>query len=284
MRAAELLKRRPRRVFPADAVMAAVILLLGLFLAIAGGRVVQRWRSSSARHESLGFEDQLGVVANTAGLIVTVWWALSFAIAVAAALLERSGKDRAASAAGKFAPAFMRRLALAAVGLQLLTAPLATASTVPSINAVQSIDTVPSINTMQSIDTVPSPPGGAAASAPATPSAAWTPTAVPALPAVPPGTSAVDHPQWRPLSPVIEPGPLTGRPLRLQQPAGQGTEVTVRPGDSLWSLSAARLGPFASDVDIALDWPRLYQANREVIGANPHFLRPGQVLRIPPGP
>ena len=261
--------------------MATVILLLGLFLAGTGSHSVQRWRSTTARHESLGFEDQLGIVANTAGLIVTVWWAMSFSIAVAAALLERSGRLRAASAAGKFAPAFMRRIALAAVGLQLLTAPLATASTV------------------RSMDTLQSPPG-AAASAPAAASAAWTPTAVPAPPAVPageppavppgippavpPGTSAAAHPQWRPLSPVIEPGPLTGRPLRLQQPAGQATEVTVRPGDSLWSLSAARLGPFASDVDIALDWPRVYQANRDVIGANPHFLRPGQILRIPPGP
>ncbi|BCW67738.1 hypothetical protein NicSoilB4_25010 [Arthrobacter sp. NicSoilB4] len=263
MRAAELLKSRRRRVLPADAAMAAVILVLGLFLAVTGGRIVERWRSSSAHHESLGFEDQLGIVANTAGLIVTVWWVMSLAIAVAAALLERSGKDRAASAAGKFAPAFMRRLAFAAVGLQLLTAPLATASTLPSAP-------------------------GAAASAPVEASAAWTPTAAPAPPAVPPavppGTSVAAHPQWRPLSPVIEPGPLTGPPLRLPQPAGQGAEVTVHTGDSLWSLSAARLGPFASDVDIALDWPRIYQANRDVIGANPHFLRPGQILRIPPGP
>ncbi|WP_346925338.1 LysM peptidoglycan-binding domain-containing protein [uncultured Arthrobacter sp.] len=267
MRAAEAPKSHRRRVLPADAAMAAAILLLGLFLAGTGGRVVQRWRSSSARNESPGFEDQLGIVANTAGLIVTVWWAMSLAIAVAAALLERSGKVRAASAAGKFAPAFMRRLALAAVGLQLLTAPLAAASTLQS-------------------------PPGATASGPAPASAPWTPTPVPALPggptgdppAAPPGTSAVAHPQWRPLSPVIEPGPLAGRPLRLQQPAGQATDVTVRPGDSLWTLSAARLGPFASDVDIALDWPRLYQANRDVIGANPHLLRPGQILRIPPGP
>lgn len=269
MRAAEALKPRRRRALPADAAMAAAILLLGVFLAGTGGLSVQRWRSSPAHHESLGFEDQLGIVANTAGLIVTVWWALSLAIAVAAALLERSGKDRAASAAGKFAPAFMRRLALAALGLQLATAPLATAST------------------LQSMGTVPSPPG-ASASAPAVTSPAWTPTAFPAVPAVPPavppGTSVAVPPQWRPLSPVVEPGPLTGRPLRLQQPAGQGTELTVRPGDTLWSLSAARLGPFASDVDIALDWPRLYQANRDVIGANPHLLRPGQILRIPPGP
>lgn len=265
MRAAEPLKPRRRGVLPADAAMAAVILMLGLFLAVTGGLMVQRWRSSPAHHESLGFEDQLGIVANMAGLIVTAWWAMSLAIAVAAALLERSGKDRAASAAGKFAPAFMRRLALAAVGLQLVTAPLASASTLESAN------------------TAPAPQN-VAVSAPAAASAGWTPTAAPAPPAVPPGTPVAAHPQWRPLSPVIEPGPLTGRPLRPQQPAGAGTEVIVRPGDSLWSLSAARLGPFASDVDIALDWPRIYQTNREVIGANPDLLRPGQILRIPPNP
>ena len=51
--------------------------------------------------------------------------------------------------------------------------------------------------------------------------------------------------------------------------------MTVRPGDSLWSLSSARLGPFASDVDIALDWPLIYQANRDIIGGNPNLLQAG---------
>lgn len=269
MRAAEPLKSRGHRVPSADAAMAAGILLLGLFLAITGGLVDRRWRSAAAHHNAPGLEDQLGIVANTVGLIVTTWWAMSLAIAVVAALLERSGKDRAASAAGKFAPAFMRRLALAAVGLQLLTAPLAAAATVQP---------------------TPTVPPAAAATVPAAPSAAWTPTAAPrtaappaAQPTVPPGTSVAALPQWRPLGPVIEPGPLTGRPQRFQQPAGEETAVTVRPGDSLWSLSAARLGPFASDVDIALDWPRIYRANREVIGDNPDLLQPGQILRIPPG-
>ena len=279
MRPADALESRRRRVLPADAAMAAVILLLGLFLAVTGGLNVQRWRSSPAYRGNLGFEDHIGTVANTAGLIVTVWWAMSLTVAVVAAVLEKAGRVRAASAAGKFAPAFMRRLALAAVGLQLVTAPLATASTSPSLE------------TAQSINTEPSPPD-APASTPAAASAAWTPTAFPATPALPPavpsaappGSPVAAAPQWQPLSPVIEPGPLTGPPLRLLQPKGQWTELTVRPGDSLWSLSAARLGPFASDVDIALDWPRLYQANREVIGANPHLLRPGQILRIPPGP
>ncbi|HEX9227470.1 MAG TPA: hypothetical protein VF885_12580, partial [Arthrobacter sp.] len=99
------------QVLRADAAVAAVVLLLGLFLAGTGGSMVQRLRSSSARRQSLGFEDQLGLVANTAGLIVTVWWAVSLVISITAALLERSGKVRAASASGKFAPGFMRRLA-----------------------------------------------------------------------------------------------------------------------------------------------------------------------------
>ena len=111
--------------------MAAVILLLGIFLAATGSFLVQRWQSASARRQSLSFEDQLGLVANTAGLIVIAWWVMSLAIAVAAALLERLGRTRAAAATGRFSPAFMRRLALAAVGLQLLTAPLASAATAP---------------------------------------------------------------------------------------------------------------------------------------------------------
>ena len=230
MRPAESPQPRRRRLVHADAAMATVILLLGIFLAANGASIVRRWRSSPGRLQPPGFEDQLGVAANTAGLIVIVWWAMSFVIAVAAALLDRCGKVRAASAAGKFTPAFMRRLALAAVGLQLVTAPLAAASPLPA--------------------DLGSPGASTAASA------AWTPTAVPATsgtpppavnsapgPAPQPGAPAVVHPQWRPLSPVVEPGPLAGRPLRQQQPGGQSAEVTVRPGDSLWSLRLPAWGP-----------------------------------------
>jgi hypothetical protein len=242
----------------ADAAVAAVILVLGLVLAGTGSTMVERWRSSSARHQTLGFEDQLGVVANTAGLILTLWWAMSLAIAVAAALLERSGRGRAAAATGKFAPAFMRRLALAAVGIQLLTAPLAAASTLQ-------------------------PAPGTASSAAVSPG--WTPAPLPPgtgdSPGLP-GSTPVVQPHWRPLSSAIEAGSLTGPPRRAESRPGQGSEVAVRPGDSLWSLSAARLGPFASDVDIAVDWPRIYQANKDVIGGNPDLLRPGQILRLPP--
>lgn len=252
-----------RHLPPADAAMALVILLLGCVLAGTGHSLVQRWRTDSARQQSLAFEDQLGIVANTTGLIVITWWAMSFTAAVAAALLERSGRTRAAAATGKFSPAFMRRLALASVGIQLLAAPLATAA-------------------------APDPrPDPGSFPRPAV-SAQWNPTTAAAHSPLPAGSASGAlgpdlRPQWTPRAPAVEPGPLAARQLRVRAPADDRVEVTVRPGDSLWSLAAARLGPLATDADIAREWPRLYQANRTVIGESPHLLRPGQILRLPSG-
>ncbi|WP_208749234.1 LysM peptidoglycan-binding domain-containing protein [Arthrobacter sp. PM3] len=249
--------------------MAATILLLGVFLAATGGALVERWHLASARRQSLSFEDQLGIVANTAGLIVITWWIMSLVIAIAAALLARCGKTRAAAATGKFSPAFMRRLVLAAVGLQLMTAPLADAATPHAA-------------------TGPGQPAPAAVAAPV-PAEAAAPMAVqvseiPAPTPPPRGPSArpaVD-PRWRPLPPTVDAGPLAARHMRTQDIPGAGREVTVRPGDSLWSIAATVLGPLASDADIAREWPRLYATNRGVIGDNPHLLRPGLLLTLPP--
>lgn len=243
----------PRQVVRADAAMAAVILFLGVFLAVTGSFLVQRWHTASVRQQSLSFEDQLGIAANTAGLIVITWWVISLAIAVAAALLGRLGRTRAAAATARFSPAFMRRLVLAAVGLQLLSAPLATAATPHDA------------------------PGPGQPAPPAVSTAVST-----AAPHDPTVGSAVD-PRWKPVAPVVATGPLTARHVRAQDSPGARREVAVRSGDSLWSIAAASLGPLASDADIARAWPRLYAGNREVIGTNPHFLRPGQVLILPPG-
>lgn len=261
----ESLSISTRQVLRADAAMAGVILLLGSFLVVSGNSLVQRWQSSSARQQTMSYEDQLGFTASFAGFAVIIWWAVSLAIAFTAAVLERGGRARAAQAAGRFSPGFMRRLALAAVGLQLIGAQLATAATPPAA----------------------APPPGPAVSA------AWIPLPEPAPAAYrdPAGsapaaqmpaedTPAVD-PQWKPLQPVVEPGLLASRPLRPRGPSSPG-ETTVRAGDSLWSLSAAQLGPLASAVDIAAAWPRLYQANRQIIGEDPDLLLPGQVLKLPP--
>lgn len=64
-------------------------------------------------------------------------------------------------------------------------------------------------------------------------------------------------------------------------PSGERTAVTVRPGDTLWDIAAAHLGPHATDAEIARAWPRWYDANRAAVGSDPDLLLPGTVLVAP---
>lgn len=89
-----------------------------------------------------------------------------------------------------------------------------------------------------------------------------------------------------------DPG-LDGLPLpdRASDPAARSTgstvradtghTLTVRPGDSLWSLAAASLDPAASPADVDRAWRRLYALNRPVIGPDPDLILPGLQLRLP---
>ncbi len=98
-----------------------------------------------------------------------------------------------------------------------------------------------------------------------------------------PSGMAESAPHWKPL-PALPRGGLVLRTdtARAPEAVGQGVhEVVVKPGDSLWSLTAAHLGPFATDPEIAAVWPLWHEANRDVIGEDPSLLFPGQVLRIP---
>ena len=57
--------------------------------------------------------------------------------------------------------------------------------------------------------------------------------------------------------------------------------VTVRRGDSLWSIAQRHLGAGATDAEIAHAWPEWYAANRAVIGDDPDLIHPGMRL-VPP--
>jgi nucleoid-associated protein YgaU len=48
---------------------------------------------------------------------------------------------------------------------------------------------------------------------------------------------------------------------------------TVQSGDSLYAIAAKFLGD-------GNRWPHIYNINKNVIGSNPHLIRPGQVLKI----
>ncbi len=90
-----------------------------------------------------------------------------------------------------------------------------------------------------------------------------------------------DHPRstriGSPGAPVADPGLLGTRPQRAaEQPASpKRGEVVVKRGDSLWSIAARQLGPMASDVDIALHWPKWYATNRTCHRRRPWSPYPG---------
>ncbi|MBT2522719.1 LysM peptidoglycan-binding domain-containing protein [Arthrobacter sp. ISL-28] len=274
-----------------DAAMALTILGLGCFLALTGVSLVERWQRSASRQQHLAFEDLLGMLSIAAGLLIAAWWVLSLMAAFTAAMCERAGLKHAAALSGRCSPAFMRRLALAAVGVQLIGAPLAHAENMPAAGTDTSgcaavagawaptESQSPQSTTAQSttaqvvrqmMASNESAPENASAGQPE------------------PGAADV-QPQWQPHPPVITPGLVTSAPVRASREQ-QGatarsevprTDVVVRSGDSLWTIAAEALGPGASDVEIALEWPRWFEANRAAIGANPDVLLPGQILRSP---
>ncbi len=64
-------------------------------------------------------------------------------------------------------------------------------------------------------------------------------------------------------------------------PAPDRRTVIVAPGECLWDLAATRLGPAATNAQIAAEWQRWYAANRSVIGPDPDLIHPGQRLVSP---
>ena len=70
------------------------------------------------------------------------------------------------------------------------------------------------------------------------------------------------------------------RPAAHAPPAAFGA-ITVRSGDSLWSIAAAGLGSDADVADIDAAWRELYAVNRQAIGADPDLIVPG--LDLQPG-
>lgn len=82
---------------------------------------------------------------------------------------------------------------------------------------------------------------------------------------------------------VGRPGHPSAGPSRSSGPAvdHQYGGVVVTPGDCLWRIAARTLGPNPTNAAIAAEWPRWYEANRAVIGADPDLLHPGMVLRAP---
>lgn len=222
-----------------DLTTALTLLFLGGLLCHIGFSLSHQWLDPANKWQEINVEAMIGIVASAAGSLLVAWWWLALSLAGIHAGLERTGRFRRAASLRRFAPAFMRRLMIAAISTQLVTGGIAHAD-----------------------DTNLAPQ--------------WQhpPQTVSA-------TTAPDYPGWQPAPPVMHPGPLAGGTARANQPSEEG--IAVRSGESLWEISARQLGPGATDADIANEWPRWYQANRDVIGPNPDKILPGQVLLPPQG-
>ncbi len=81
-----------------------------------------------------------------------------------------------------------------------------------------------------------------------------------------------------------EPTGLLAAPARTLGPSAPTSRLLVRPGDTLWRLSAERLPTRASAAEVCLAVQRLHHRNRGVIGPDPDLLLPGQRLVVPPSP
>jgi nucleoid-associated protein YgaU len=57
--------------------------------------------------------------------------------------------------------------------------------------------------------------------------------------------------------------------------------VVVAAGDTLWDLATHTLPVTADDAEIQRRWREIYRANRDVVGADPDLIRPGQRLSLP---
>jgi len=267
-----------------DIVSALALLALGIALCFLGSGLVAQWQASAARNQETSVEVLLAATASAAGAGTLLWWTIAIVCAGSGVLLERIGRRRTAAAMRRFSPAFMQRAVVAALSIQLLAGAAAQAAGTdpgpawaPTPSHSSSAPSSP-----PPAGSVPETGGGGAKEPPAV----EPPGSIPAT-AGQPGPqppTAVPAPGWHPAPQVVEPGLLATPGSRAAGGAAPGTEaagVTVLAGDTLWAIVANQLGPGASDVDIALEWPRWYSANRGQIGGNPDVLLPGQILRAP---
>ena len=101
------------------------------------------------------------------------------------------------------------------------------------------------------------------------------------------GFVAVPRPSAaEPVPPIVRLEERRVEPSRPAAPSGLATTTyEVIGGDSLWCIAAstirARSGERPTSAAVAGFWPRVYEANRRLIGDDPNLILPGQQLTVP---
>lgn len=236
-----------------DTVVTVMIPLCGIALLWSGGRISFDdqgiWRPLLLHT----YSELLASGAALIGLAIVAWWLVGIVCAVVGALLQRAGHTRLAAVSFACSPTFMKRLATALIGLNLLAAPVvANAAPVSGTDNVSQSAAVQNRAVSPYFRMAPAPASS--------------------------GESQSVSPLWKPAPPPASPG-IIARPI--SQTNEESRAVTVGAGDTLWDIAAKDLGKLATDTEIAAHWPKWYSANKDVIGPDPAILLPGQVLLAP---
>lgn len=259
----------------------------------------------------------LVALASAAGAAGAAWHALSALLALL--VLPARGRRRAAAPAqrllARWGAPWVRRILVGTLSLSAVTAPALAAAPAPDdlgwrptqsapAPAPQAADDVatgdPATGPAPEDTAAPSPADpaapGAASDGAAPEGAASGGTAPPGgvpsgvTPSAPTAPGPQGAPPGAPGSPgsLGSPAPGAEEEATVPAPAGTGASHgtratgshTVRPGESLWSITADLLHTTDRGA-IASAWPTLWAANRVVVGRDPGLIRPGTVLQVP---
>jgi hypothetical protein len=234
-------------------------------------------------------------LAAWAGLAIALWLALGLFLGALALLPGAIGRGCAAVAA-RITPRLVRDMLRLALGASVGTLALPTGAAAEP-HGVGGTDVIapaplldPGYHQTRHADAISPLSAASTASSSITPTAGATSVPVggirPSTRAGQPSASAGDPvpgPGWRPTRPL--PTLDSGQSALLAPSPRRQTAmidtVTVRRGDTLWSIAAAHLGQEATAAEVAREWPRWYAANEASIGDDPDVIQPGTRL-VPP--
>ncbi len=291
----------------------ALVLVLMTVLSLATAVALGAACLPLAQDATQRIDAAVGAAVLAAGACAAAWTTAWLGLTLACVVAARAGRRRGTleRTALRIAPAVARRFVAAALGASIAVGALPAhasdlvpvadvgwqvSSTAPTGPAATSREApIPSATpdpadltttapqradvTAQSSAAPRRSTPGTPLSRTSTPSSSTSPAASPAVRDATPAQA-----QARPEgSQARKDAPVTGpRKPSTQATASPGREtVTVRSGDTLWALAAGALGSAATDAQIAHEWPRWHDANRDLLGDDPHLIRPGDVLTVP---
>lgn len=239
-------------------------------------RLVEGLRSPYAWVAEVGPDAAALTLAASLLWLVALWTACALSVTALALLPGRVGVCAHAVAA-RVTPAVLRRALGAAAGTSILISPNAAFADSTASSAPVSVGALATATVLIAPSLAPDKPShqpsrGGSGEPPSLPALGWPTDSIGSAEAA--GSAAGDRAASFPPKPSAS---KTAGP----RPAPFGDHVRVRPGDSLWSIAADRLGPTGSAARVQGEWPRWYAANRQLIGADPNLLKPGMSLLAP---